>query len=506
MSQDKISEIMDGMYCILNWQAALVLNASRRFRYTLDLKKEEDRKQIIRKIRAHAQVIRAAYLFKEAGDQANGIPISPPIPNGDYGIGQEELASMTRDNNSNALQQYDGARLAELLKTNLEKGILGDDADLLRRRNAFGSNTYPRKKGRSFWMFLWEAWQDLTLIILMIAAIASLALGIKTEGIKEGWYDGGSIAFAVILVIVVTGSGELIAVVVIKSHLMEVVRIAMANLKPKGLSNNGAMPLSGLRINLAKSEIIPVGEVDEILEMAVELGCKGVARRLEKLQRDFLWGGGSTERKAHLVSWEKVCVSKEKGGLGLRKIAQLNKALLGKWVWRFARAKDEMWKRVLVAKYGQEDFGWEKGTKIRFWKDTWCGDVELAPELPSTLQCGCPKRCHCGGLMDQNAGQGEWNLRFLRSFNDWELPLVEELLQILRNQRINLEEDLAVWKGGKNGQFGVKDAYGLLTSHSTLLFPKKGIWVENVPSKLAFFAWEATWGRILTIDRLQKRG
>lgn len=30
-------------------------------------------------------------------------------------------------------------------------------------------------------MFLWEAWQDLTLIILMIAAVASLALGIKTE-------------------------------------------------------------------------------------------------------------------------------------------------------------------------------------------------------------------------------------------------------------------------------------------------------------------------------------
>ena len=39
-------------------QAALVLNASRRFRYTLDLKKEEEKEQIRRKIRAHAQVIR----------------------------------------------------------------------------------------------------------------------------------------------------------------------------------------------------------------------------------------------------------------------------------------------------------------------------------------------------------------------------------------------------------------------------------------------------------------
>ncbi|CDP13125.1 unnamed protein product [Coffea canephora] len=53
--------------------------------------------------------------------------------------------------------------------------------------------------------FLWEACRDTTLIILMVAAAASLALGIKTEGIKEGWYDGGSIAFAVFIVIVVTG-------------------------------------------------------------------------------------------------------------------------------------------------------------------------------------------------------------------------------------------------------------------------------------------------------------
>lgn len=29
---------------------------------------------------------------------------------------------------------------------------------------------------------------------------------ISVQGIKEGWYDGGSIAFAVILVIVVTGA------------------------------------------------------------------------------------------------------------------------------------------------------------------------------------------------------------------------------------------------------------------------------------------------------------
>ena len=34
------------------------------------------------------------------------------------------------------------------------------------------------------------------------------------------------------------------------------------------------------------------------------------------------------ERKVHLIKWEVVCAQKEKGGLGIRKIVLLNKALL----------------------------------------------------------------------------------------------------------------------------------------------------------------------------------
>ncbi|GMI78134.1 autoinhibited Ca(2+)-ATPase 9 [Hibiscus trionum] len=192
-------------------QAALVLNASRRFRYTLDLKKEEEKEHRKRMIRAHAQVIRAALLFKLAGENqiVSGAPVAPPVDGGDYAIGLEQLASMTRDHKLPVLEQYGGVKgLSGLLRTNLEKGVNEDEADLSNRRNAFGSNTYPRKKGRSFWMFLWEAWQDLTLIILIIAAAVSLGLGIKTEGLKEGWYDGGSIFLAVFLVILVTATSD----------------------------------------------------------------------------------------------------------------------------------------------------------------------------------------------------------------------------------------------------------------------------------------------------------
>jgi len=47
-------------------QAALVLNASRRFRYTLDLEREEEKENLRRMLRSHAQVIRViSYLLFE---------------------------------------------------------------------------------------------------------------------------------------------------------------------------------------------------------------------------------------------------------------------------------------------------------------------------------------------------------------------------------------------------------------------------------------------------------
>ncbi|QCD80324.1 Ca2+-transporting ATPase [Vigna unguiculata] len=191
-------------------QAALVLNASRRFRYTLDLKKEEEKKRVLRIVIVHTRAIQAAYRFKEAG-QLNGLgTIKPHLSEtGEFSIGQEQLSSISRDRDTTTLRECEGVvGLSNLLKTNLEKGIRGDDADLVIRRNAFGSNNYPRKSGRSFLTFMWDACKDLTLIILMVAAMASLALGIKSEGIQEGWYDGGSIAFAVALVILVTAISD----------------------------------------------------------------------------------------------------------------------------------------------------------------------------------------------------------------------------------------------------------------------------------------------------------
>ena len=36
--------------------------------------------------------------------------------------------------------------------------------------------------------------------------------------------------------------------------------------------------------------------------------------------------------------------------------------------------------------------------------------------------------------------------------------------------------------------------------------PLKGIWNPWVPPKVRFFAWKATWGKSLTMDKLNRRG
>ena len=56
----------------------------------------------------------------------------------------------------------------------------------------------------------------------------------------------------------------------------------------------------------------------------------GVARSLEQLMRNFLWEGSEEGEKDHLIRWELVARSKDKGGLGLGNLVERNKALLGK--------------------------------------------------------------------------------------------------------------------------------------------------------------------------------
>ena len=66
--------------------------------------------------------------------------------------------------------------LEKRLQTNLITGLTGEQADLGRRRRLFGRNEILPKSAKSFLRLMFEAMQDVTLIILIICAILSFAL------------------------------------------------------------------------------------------------------------------------------------------------------------------------------------------------------------------------------------------------------------------------------------------------------------------------------------------
>jgi len=55
-------------------------------------------------------------------------------------------------------------------------GLHQDQLNLSHRRDKFGSNCITPKPMKNFLIFVWEAWSDVTLIILTVAAVASLIL------------------------------------------------------------------------------------------------------------------------------------------------------------------------------------------------------------------------------------------------------------------------------------------------------------------------------------------
>ena len=84
---------------------------------------------------------------------------------------------------------------------------------------------------------------------------------------------------------------------------------------------------------------------------------------------------------------------------------------------------------------------------------------------------------------------------------------MERLFCCLEGKKVRVdEEDRVKWMESKDGDFSVKSLYRTMQPGSLAFFPSKIIWNSCVQPKLSFFAWEALWGKVLTLNCLQKRG
>ncbi|XP_063147923.1 plasma membrane calcium-transporting ATPase 2 isoform X1 [Candoia aspera] len=151
---------------------------------------------------------------------------------GEFGCTLQDLRSLMELRGMEAVVKIkdtygDTEGLCRHLKTSPVEGLPGTTADLDKRRLIFGKNFIPPKKPKTFIQLVWEALQDVTLIILEIAAIISLGLsfyhppgegneacatatgGAEDEGEAEaGWIEGAAILLSVICVVLVTAFND----------------------------------------------------------------------------------------------------------------------------------------------------------------------------------------------------------------------------------------------------------------------------------------------------------
>ncbi|GAB1599825.1 plasma membrane calcium-transporting ATPase 2 isoform X8 [Argonauta hians] len=154
------------------------------------------------------------------GDEVDG---HPP----EYRITLEELRDLMQLKGADAVEtiskKYGGVlEICKKLYTSTSEGLSGNPVDLNHRREVFGSNIIPPKPPKSFLQLVWDALQDVTLIILLVAAIISLALSfykvpkdpdaedddVSESSDEAGWIEGLAILVAVIVVVLVTAFND----------------------------------------------------------------------------------------------------------------------------------------------------------------------------------------------------------------------------------------------------------------------------------------------------------
>uniref|UniRef100_A0A674II06 Calcium-transporting ATPase n=1 Tax=Terrapene triunguis TaxID=2587831 RepID=A0A674II06_9SAUR len=171
-------------------------------------------------------------MTNNAADHHPGNSVTEGSHEGDFGCSLVDLRTLMELRSGEAVARindtYGGVQnICKRLKTSPVEGLSGNPADLEKRRQVFGQNFIPPKKSKTFLQLVWEALQDVTLIILEIAAIISLGLsfyhppggeselcgqaaaGTEDEGeAQAGWIEGAAILFSVIIVVLVTAFND----------------------------------------------------------------------------------------------------------------------------------------------------------------------------------------------------------------------------------------------------------------------------------------------------------
>ncbi|XP_042950164.1 uncharacterized protein LOC122282278 [Carya illinoinensis] len=200
---------------------------------------------------------------------------------------------------------------------------------------------------------------------------------------------------------------------------------------------------------------------------------KTVVSSLNRLMSNFFWGSSNGKQKQKWVAWQKICSPTLEGGLGLRKLEEVQSSLFMKMAWNLL-TQDSLWANSFKHKYCKGNHVtlvdnhkgsslWKsiinmvpkvlshawwciKDGQVSFWRDPW---LKLGPLVVS---------CDI-------SAQPSLKVRECQIQNGWDVDLLKELVgeskleEILDGLGENKEGvDVLIWKPTLNGKFSSKSA------------------------------------------------
>jgi hypothetical protein len=271
----------------------------------------------------------------------------------------------------------------------------------------------------------------------------------------------------------------------------------------------------------------------------------GIISSLDSIFSNFFWWEGEDVRKISWIKWDNICLNKENGGLGVKRLKEFNISLLGKWVWRLLEDRESLWNVVIRAKYGEEggrvrfgegvgsvwwrnlnqirrgvglvDSGWLSDNIIRrvgdgrdtlFWVDPWLDDCPLARTFGRLYYLADNKLVTVSEMFELGWRVGGEVWKWRRRLLAWEEGLVSECTERVSSCILQVGTlDRWVWKLHTSQCYTVKSAYSFLTTTDTNLNEDYDsfLWLKAIPLKVNLFVWRLFLNRLPTKDNLFRR-
>ncbi|KAJ0568029.1 putative RNA-directed DNA polymerase [Helianthus annuus] len=267
--------------------------------------------------------------------------------------------------------------------------------------------------------------------------------------------------------------------------------------------------LSSIHVYWASVFIIPVSIIKE-------LECK---------MKWFLWGNGNGSKGRAKVAWKEVCIPKIEGGLGIRRISEVNKSLMAYHIYSLIAGRESLWTNWVrnyrlcgrsiwdVPIQANSPWGWKKLMKCRhifreflwckvgngqnafLWFDKWSDECPLANTVTprQMARYGYSIKSKVADAIQNGvwAWPDEWRTRYPSLFQ-------------LRPLNLSEAQDKVLWRNseGKLLPFSSREAWESIRTSREPVAWANVVWSAfNIP-KHAFLCWLIFRRKLWTQDRI----